>query len=362
MKSKIIPSVRQNGSGHELIKNNFKMVSKKYIYSLMALLTAGLCSAQLSAISQAEYFWDADPGEGNGTAIFSADQNYDTSFERIALYGIGAPSAGLHKFSVRVKDNQGVWSPVFTNVVSVEPSNTPTPLSLTQAEYFWDADPGEGNGAPLLATDQNFDSAFEKVAEYGLNAPSVGMHKFSIRMKDNQGVWGPAFTNIINVESTTTPVPVSITQAEYFWDNDPGEGSGTPLLAADQNFDSAFEKFLGLGIPIVNPVGLHKFNVRVKDNQGVWGPVFTNVIYIESVLSVNPVATADHYYFYPNPASNVIRFNKEIEKVEIYDLNGRFISTSVTNEVTISDLTTGTYLLKVTTPEGLTFTKKMIKR
>jgi hypothetical protein len=58
----------------------------------------------------------------------------------------------------------------------------------------------------------------------------------------------------------------------------------------------------------------------------------------------------------------VIRFNKEIEKVEIYDLNGRFISTSVTNEVTISDLTTGTYLLKVTTPEGLTFTKKMIKR
>lgn len=334
---------------------------KKNIYSLMALFATGLCSAQLS-LSQAEYFWDNDPGEGNATTIIAADGNFNSAFEKIAIYGLDAPSTGLHKFCVRIKDNQGIWSPVFTNVVSVEPSNTPLPLNLTQAEYFWDNDPGEGNATPLLTTDQNFDSAFEKVAVYGLNAPSTGMHKFSIRVKDNQGVWSPVVTNIVNVESTTTPTPVSLVQAEYFWDTDPGEGNGTPMLAADQNFDSAFEKFLQSGIPIVNPVGLHVFNVRVKDNQGVWGPVFKNVIYIETTLSVNPVATAANYYFYPNPASNVIRFNKEIEKVEIYDLNGRFISTSVTDEVNISDLTTGTYLLKVTTPEGLTFNKKMIKQ
>lgn len=267
---------------HELFKNNFKIVRKKYIYSLMAILSAGLCSAQLSSISQAEYFWGNDPGEGNGIAIFAADQNYDTSFERIALYGLGAPSVGLHKFSVRVKDNLGNWSPTFSNIIRVEPNSSPTPLSLTQAEYFWDADPGEGNG--------------------------------------------------------------------------------TPILAADQNFDSAFEKFLQSGIPIVNPIGLHIFNVRVKDNQGIWGPIFKNVIYIETTLNVTPITATDNYYFYPNPASNMIRFNKEIKKVEIYDLNGRFISTSVANEINISDLTIGTYLLKVTTPEGITFNKKMIKR
>lgn len=327
----------------------------------MAIFATSLCSAQLS-LSQAEYFWDTDPGEGNATAITATDGNFNSAFEKIAIYGLGAPSTGLHKFCVRIKDSQGVWSPVFTNAVRVEPSNTPLPLSLTQAEYFWDTDPGEGNATTLLATDGNLNSAFEKVAVYGLDAPSTGLHQFSIRIKDNQGVWSPVVTNAVVVEATNTPTPVSLAQAEYFWDNDPGEGNGTLLLAADQNFDSAFEKILQSGISIVNPVGLHAFNVRVKDNQGVWGPVFKNVIYIETTLSVNPVATADNYYFYPNPASDVIRFNKDIEKVEIYDLNGRFISTSVTNEINISDLTTGTYLLKVTTPDGLTFNKKMIKR
>jgi hypothetical protein len=362
MKSKIITSVRPKGSGHEHSKNNFKTVSKKYIYSLVAVFTVSLCSAQLVSVVQAEFFWDIDPGQGSGTAITATDGNFNSAFEKIAVYGIGAPSTGLHKFCVRMKDGLGIWGPVFTNVVRVEPTTTSIPTSLTQAEYFWDADPGEGNATALLASDQNFDSAFEKVMVNGLNAPSTGLHKFSVRVKDNQGVWGPAFTNVVTVEATTTPTVVSLSQAEYFWDTDPGEGNATALLVADQNFDSAFEKFLQFGIPIVNPIGLHTFNVRVQDNQGVWGPVFKNVIYIESVLTVTPHNIADNYFFYPNPGTTTIRFNKEIEKVDIIDLNGRFIGTSTATEINISELATGTYILKVTTPEGLTFNKKMIKR
>ncbi len=336
---------------------------KKYIYSLLAIMTMSISSAQLSSLSQAEYFWGADPGEGNGTTITAVDGSFNSFFEKIAVSGLNAPSVGLHKFSVRVKDNQGVWGPVFTNVIIVESTTTPNSITLTQAEYFWDTDPGEGSATPLLAIDGNFNSTFEKVAIAGLAAPSVGMHTFSIRVKDNQGVWSPVFTNIINVESTTTPIPVSLTQAEYFWDVDPGEGSGTPLLAFDGNFNTAFEKLLGDAIPIVNPVGLHKFSVRVKDSQGIWGPTFTNAIYIESVLSVNPNEMADNYYFVPNPATSVIRFNKDIESITIVDLNGRQIAASISNnEVNIEGLAIGTYILKVTTPEGLTFNKKMIKR
>lgn len=336
---------------------------KKYIYSLLAVMTMSISSAQLSSLSQAEYFWDTDPGEGNGTAITAVDGNFNSIFEKIAVNGLNAPSDGLHKFSVRVKDNSGVWGPVFTNIIIVGSTTTPNPMTLTQAEYFWDTDPGEGSATPLLAVDGNLNSALEKVAIAGLGAPSVGLHTFSIRVKDNQGVWSPVFTNIINVESTTTPLPVSLTQAEYFWDVDPGEGSATPLLAFDGNFNTAFEKLLGDAIPIVNPVGLHKFSVRVKDNQGVWGPVFTNAIYIETVLSVNPNEMADNYYFVPNPATSVIRFNKDIESITIVDLNGRQIAAAISNnEVNIEGLANGTYILKVTTPEGQTFNKKMIKR
>lgn len=107
---------------------------------------------------------------------------------------------------------------------------------------------------------------------------------------------------------------------------------------------------------------MHVFNVRIKDNQGVWGPIFKNAIVIETVLNVNPNTIADSYYFFPNPGTSVIRFNKEIAQVAIFDLNGRFMGTSTHTEINIADLATGTYVLKVTTPEGITFNRKMVKR
>ena len=46
MKSKIITSVRQNGSGHEHKKNNFKIVNKNSILGMMLLLFAFSIQAQ----------------------------------------------------------------------------------------------------------------------------------------------------------------------------------------------------------------------------------------------------------------------------------------------------------------------------
>lgn len=405
---------------------------KKYIYSLWAVLMVSLCSAQVVSISQAEYFWDTDPGEGSGIAITASDGSFTSAFEKIAITGLGAPSVGLHKFCVRVKDNTGVWSPVVTNAIKVEATTTPTPVSLTQAEYFWDADPGEGSATPLVATDGNFASAFESAAIAGLNAPSVGMHKFSIRVKDNQGAWSPLFTNIIMVGDTTTPIPVSLSQAEYFWDADPGEGSATPLLATDGNFSSAFEKVAVSGlnapsigvhkfsirvkdalgawgpvftnvitvgetitpvslsltqaeyfwdtdpgegsatpllatdgnfnnafekvvqnaIPIVNPVGLHTFNVRVKDNTGVWGPVFKNAIYIETVLGTNTY-TYSKVVLYPNPVRDALNlsFDAPITRVSIHSIIGQEVKSQSINAqagtIDVSNLSSGTYIIKI---------------
>lgn len=234
--------------------------------------------------------------------------------------------------------------------------------SIAQAEYFWDTDPGYGNGTAIVAADGNFNSPFEKINLSGINVPSVGLHKFNIRFKDSQNQWGSTFTSVVNVEGATTAQINAIALAEYFWDTDPGLGNGTPILAADGNFNSAYEKLLSNGIPIPSSIGLHVFNIRLKDNQGLWGSTFKSVVSVENVLSVdNP--TASNFYFYPNPASSIVRFNKEIAKVDIFDLNGRFINTSSNSfQLDISNLATGTYVLKITTPDGLTATKKMIKQ
>jgi len=325
---------------------------KKYIYSVIAFFTILLCTAQTVAVSQAEYFWDTDPGEGNATAIVATDGSFDTAFEQLSKAGIAAPAVGLHTFNIRIKDNTGAWSPVFTNVINVEQTLTPTPISLSQAEYFWDTDPGEGNATAILATDGNFDSAFEQLSKSGIAAPAVGLHTFNIRVKDNSNVWGTVFTNVINVEQTLAPTPISITQAEYFWDTDPGEGSGIPLLATDGNLDSAFGQFFQNGISIAQPAGLHVFNVRIKDNTGIWSPVFKNVIYIESTLASENFSVA-HLIVYPNPVKDLLTlsFENEITTVAIYNMLGQEVLTKsiFANEgqMDVSGLRTGTYLVKI---------------
>jgi alpha-tubulin suppressor-like RCC1 family protein len=175
---------------------------RKYIYSIIALLMVTLCSAQLY-VSQAEYFWDNDPGTGNGTPVLATDGNLNSAFEYLTKTGISTPGNGLHKFCLRVKDNTGVWGPVFTNIINVQQNNTSTIMAVSQAEYFWDTDPGTGNGTPVLATDGNFDSTYEQLTKTGITLPSAGLHVFNIRVKDNSGVWGPVFKNVINVQSAT---------------------------------------------------------------------------------------------------------------------------------------------------------------
>jgi hypothetical protein len=150
--------------------------------------------------------------------------------------------------------------------------------TLTQAEYFWDTDPGEGNGTVLLALDGNFDSAIEDIFEDNFTLPSTGNHTFNIRVKDNNSNWGPIFSKAIEIQQTIITNGISLTQAEYFWDTDPGEGSGTVILALDGNFDSAIEDVFG-SLVFTN-TGNMIFNIRVKDNNSNWGPVFKKVINI----------------------------------------------------------------------------------
>ncbi|MDC1370932.1 hypothetical protein N8289_03730, partial [Flavobacteriales bacterium] len=107
---------------------------------------------------------------------------------------------------------------------------------VSSAEYFWDTDPGNGNGIPMAAFDGNFDEAIEVAMNNSITTPSQGgLHLFQVRVKDENGDWGPTFKRAIAIEDV--PRDMKITQAEYFWGlTDPGTGSGTAMVAFDGNF------------------------------------------------------------------------------------------------------------------------------
>lgn len=236
--------------------------------------------------------------------------------------------------------------------------------SVTQAEYFWDTDPGIGLATAVQAADGNFNSAFEQLTKTGISAPSVGLHKFCIRVKDNTGQWGPVFVNIVNVEQPNTTPVMSILQAEYFWDTDPGLGNGTAILAADGNFNSAYEQLSRTGIALPS-VGLHVFNIRVKDNTGQWGPVFRNVVSVQNSLSTGDFSLAN-LVAYPNPVRDVLNvsFDKEISTIVVFNALGQQVMERQVNAteavIDVSNLTSGNYFVKVTADNAFK-TLKIIK-
>ena len=79
---------------------------------------------------------------------------------------------------------------------------------------------------------------------------------------------------------------------------------------------------------------------------------------IEVVLSSNPLGVKDiksQFSIYPNPANSQIYINSNlaITKIDLFDLNGRKIEITLTNNsINISQLSSGIYLLRILTKKG----------
>jgi hypothetical protein len=255
--------------------------------------------AQTRALQGGEFFFDTDPGEGAGTAFAAVDGAFDEAFEA-ALASTSGLSIGTHTLHVRLLEASGAWSPVFRTVISVEAPTVPLrAVSIAQAEYFWDTDPGEGSAAPLLVFDGAFNEAFEQVFADAQNSPGLGAHILNVRLRGTDGAWSAVFRTVVSVEEPTVSLrAVAIAQAEYFWDTDPGEGSATPLLAFDGAFDEAFEQVFA---DAQNSPGLgaHILNVRMRGPDGAWSAVFRTVITVEEpTVPLRAVAITQAEYFW----------------------------------------------------------------
>lgn len=85
-------------------------------------------------------------------------------------------------------------------------------------------------------------------------------------------------------------------------------------------------------------------------------------------LSTNDVLSSE-FAVYPNPVNNVINFNSSVNAlvstVILTDLNGRTVKTVNVNategQISVSDLATGMYMMKITTDQGIAI-KKIVKQ
>lgn len=143
-----------------------------------------LLSEVLPNIVAMEYFIDADPGYGSGTAVsFTAGTNPTQSFTIPLLNTV---TDGFHFLSIRAKDANNKWSVVAVRPFYKETLSSEVPPNIVAMEYFIDADPGYGNGT---AVGVSAGTPVTNLFDVNLNQLSNGTHKLMVRARDVNNRW-----------------------------------------------------------------------------------------------------------------------------------------------------------------------------
>ena len=229
------------------------------------LIIALICVSSLCSYSQTitygEYFFDSDPGVGNGLELSFLPA---TTINQTFNIPTGILTEGFHTFNARVQDNTGKWSLFTTRTFYIIPnpfSGSPS-INITKAEYFYDSDPGIGNGTNIPVT-------ASPTANLTINTPttvlSAGFHTVNVRVRDDRGRWS-LFTTRTFYLMPASVLPSNLVKLEYYVDTDPGIGQATSVnVPAAPSVNQLFN----LNMPILAP-GNYTLNVRVKDSNGFW--------------------------------------------------------------------------------------------
>ena len=254
---------------------------------LMALVLAVCASGSLKAQLRVEYFFDSDPGFGQGqwmTATTDADGNFSFTAPTTGL-APGSHLLGFRAYKPGSGDVPTHFAPTILQEVYVPQSETPT---INYVEYFWDTDPGAGKATKLSITPSS-DLSLNNIS-IPTTGLSKGSHLLGIRAKGERG-WSPLITQEVNVPATTAGA-TDITYVEYFWDTDPGFGKGTSLpftKGQEVSIDNAAISVEGLS------AGDHNLFVRAYGNNG-WAPTFSQAVYIEPNTANWKVYNAEYFW------------------------------------------------------------------
>ena len=144
---------------------------------------------------------------------------------------------------------------------------------IVRLEYFIDADPGVGMGVNIpITADQNI---INKEVQVPFNGLINGIHILYVRSMDEGGRWSQVssvlFDNFLLPSYPNAPLRPRITDAEYFIDNDPGFGNGTPIAITN---DTSLLVSVPVNLNGIVP-GVHQIYVRIKDESGKWS--LTNI-------------------------------------------------------------------------------------
>ena len=243
-------------------------------------------AATLPNIVKGEYFIDTDPGFGNGTNI---PVTPGTNLTNVTFdFSLNALEKGFHDLFVRFKDADDKWSISNHHTFYKETivSGSTSLPNIVKGEYFFDFDPGFGNGNNIpLTPGSNLTNLTFQVNNSTLKS---GFHNLFTRFRDANGNWSisnyrPFYMDSIVLGGAVLP---DIIKVEYFVDADPGFGNGTPVsFAQSANVNNLV---FNLDMSKIS-IGNHQVYVRALDANGKWSITNTGSFKIDASTDVRVV-------------------------------------------------------------------------
>ncbi len=217
--------------------------------------------AQAQGFKGAEYFFDSDPGVGNGIPL-AVTGNDEDLIQHASISTTGL-SMGFHIIGIRFLRKDGIWTQTESRGFFIL-SPSLAAKQITAAEYFFDADPGVGKGIvlPVGNTGENVSQA----ASVSTSSLSSGFHFIGTRFLRQDGVWAQTEARGFYI-LTPQPDESPIVAAEYFIDADPGVGKGISMPVDGLTMRNKDTVLLPMG---ALPKGNYLIGIRLKNSEGKW--------------------------------------------------------------------------------------------
>jgi gliding motility-associated-like protein len=237
-------------------------------------------------ITRLEYFFDNDPGYGNGTAVGIVASGDQTQNFTANLAGL---STGPHTLYIRTKDANAKWSLLNSKPIIIQNKVQGGSTNIVRLEYFFDTDPGFGVATSIPVTPS---TDILKNQTINLTGLSDGFHNLYMRAKDAAGSWSLLAVKSVIVQPFAQVGPLAnINRIEYFLDNDPGFGNGTPITFTTS---ASVTQNAIITLGSVSP-GFHTMVIRAKNGVGRWS-LLSSKPFVAAYTDTN-ITAVEYYYF-----------------------------------------------------------------
>lgn len=252
------------------------------VYRTLFLVPETSAASAAAELQQYQYWLDNDYANRTTTECTGSEQT------PVLALDVSSLTVGVHFLNVRTMDANGQWGTVTRTLFTIPAvADGSTAGELLQYEYWIDDDYEH-----RVTTDCEGSEVTPSLV-LDVSALTVGSHYLNVRAKDADGQWGTVSRSSFSIiPSSDVTETAELQQYEYWIDNDYENRVATTCSGSEVT------PSLALDVSNLKP-GVHYYNVRAQDADGVWGTVSRNLFSVPEPVpeAADKSITGYHYVF-----------------------------------------------------------------